>query len=269
MDKLQGSAHATRHAAEKMTGEGSGRIVWVFIEGVIGVGKSTTIDNVKQVFDESQYNIIMVKEPVDSWTRPVAGGDSLLDALYEDNEKLERSAFQILAATQRFTGLINAFYEAQILVQQTPVRDVIVVSERSIIGDNIFAAINLVNNDLSQAMYSMALKAHLNVIRVQFKCIQPYVIVLMPHEDTIVKRIKSRGRECETPLIEHDRANSYLRKLINMHKYIFKNETSYEPLLDELPNFRTDRVLLIDNSSLTPCETAERIKRFTTSMAKY
>ena len=70
----------------------------ISIEGNIGVGKSTLIDNLETYYkNENIENVIILREPVDAWTLFVDSKDNekILTKFYNDPKKFSLS-FQIL-----------------------------------------------------------------------------------------------------------------------------------------------------------------------------
>jgi deoxyadenosine/deoxycytidine kinase len=67
--------------------------IMISIEGNIGTGKSTLLDNLKEILDE---NIVVIKEPVDQWLKITdKNNNSILNNFYQDPHKFSFS-FQIL-----------------------------------------------------------------------------------------------------------------------------------------------------------------------------
>jgi deoxyadenosine/deoxycytidine kinase len=55
------------------------------IEGSIGAGKSTTIDRLRDAFAAGPYarRVVFLVEPIELWTAPLDGGDSILERFYK------------------------------------------------------------------------------------------------------------------------------------------------------------------------------------------
>jgi deoxyadenosine/deoxycytidine kinase len=79
----------------------------ISIEGNIGTGKSTLLDNLKKVLDK---NIIVIKEPVDQWLQIMDKDDSILNKFYQDPYKYSFS-FQILVLKTMKDLLLNTMNE--------------------------------------------------------------------------------------------------------------------------------------------------------------
>jgi deoxyadenosine/deoxycytidine kinase len=66
----------------------------ISIEGNIGTGKSTFLDNLKKVQEENI--VVVIKEPLDQWLKITdKDGNSILNNFYQDPHKFSFS-FQIL-----------------------------------------------------------------------------------------------------------------------------------------------------------------------------
>jgi deoxyadenosine/deoxycytidine kinase len=110
----------------------SNRPLIISIEGNIGVGKSTILNELKQQFRTNNINAVFMQEPVGLWEKVVdEDGNTMLSKYYADSEKYA-FPFQIMAYTTRLSTLRNC-------IESNPNCDVI-VCERSLEADkNIFA----------------------------------------------------------------------------------------------------------------------------------
>lgn len=203
------------------------RIHLVFLEGVIGAGKSTLIDSLTDQFN-THFNtdptritrILIVDEPVKEWEEPIVDAEglergSLLQHLYD--QRVNPFAFQMLVLTQRFAMLTTAITRARVWAQKPCVQDVYVVAERSLIGDKLFAEINL-KTYIDRAMYEMA---HCTVrdSLAASDDIDFLVIYLRLEAATAKERVRGRGRKAERGLLESD--SKYLEELTAVHERMF------------------------------------------------
>ena len=84
----------------------------VYIEGNIGTGKSTFVDNLKEVLTKNYPNLkfAVVQEPVDQWmSMKDSNGKNLLEHFYSDQVKYS-FPFQM----NSFISRVNAIYNAVI-----------------------------------------------------------------------------------------------------------------------------------------------------------
>jgi deoxyadenosine/deoxycytidine kinase len=70
----------------------------VSVEGNIGVGKTTMLDNIENYIRKTELRIIVMREPIEKWTKPDKDGVSILEKFYKDKEKYTFS-FQVYVAT--------------------------------------------------------------------------------------------------------------------------------------------------------------------------
>ena len=103
----------------------------VSIEGNIGSGKSTILENMKKYFSEYS-NVVFVDEPVSEWetiTDP-KNGENIIQLFYRDQEKYSFS-FQMMAYISRLSLLKKAYEENE---------NCIIITERSLLTDkHVFA----------------------------------------------------------------------------------------------------------------------------------
>lgn len=203
------------------------RIHLVFLEGVIGAGKSTLVDSLADQFNE-HFNteptrltrILFVDEPVKEWEEPIVDAEglergSLLQHLYD--QRVNPFAFQMLVLTQRFAMLTTAINRARIWAKEPHVQDVYVVAERSLIGDKLFAEINL-KTYIDHAMYEMAHRTVRDSLATS-EDIDVLVIYLRLDVATARERVRGRGRKAERGLLESD--SKYLDELTAAHERMF------------------------------------------------
>ena len=99
----------------------------ISIEGNIGSGKSTIINDLKQI---KNNNIVFVDEPVNEWLNIKSNGKNALELFYEDQDK-NSFWFQVLAYITRLRNLLE-------IIKQNPNK--IIITERSIYTDKyVFA----------------------------------------------------------------------------------------------------------------------------------
>ncbi len=112
------------------------RPILVSIEGNIGAGKSTVLENMELYFKNDK--VLFLKEPVDLWEQfKDASGKTILEKFYGDQRRYGFT-FQVMAYITRLSLLKNA-------IADNPDVDVIII-ERSLCADkNIF--MNMLHDD--------------------------------------------------------------------------------------------------------------------------
>jgi deoxyadenosine/deoxycytidine kinase len=103
--------------------------VIVTIDGGIGSGKSTSVDQLKTAF-AGMSNVFFIQEPVDMWNRVVSeNGETILANFYRD-PKEHAFKFQMMAYISRLSILLNAVRNPEIDI---------IVTERCVETDrNVF-----------------------------------------------------------------------------------------------------------------------------------
>jgi len=129
----------------------STRPLIISIEGNIGAGKSTIIDNLSKML-EGNTEIILLKEPVDIWEsiRETNTGENILQKFYKDSHKYAFS-FQVMAYVTRLSLLRNT-------IRENPDCKVI-ICERSLDADrNIFAKMLFDDGQIEDIHYQIYLR---------------------------------------------------------------------------------------------------------------
>lgn len=225
------------HSVETLPVDGSCKraraqssIVVCAFEGTIGIGKSTLLQNIKNAFygrdtSNRKERLIIVEEPVEMWNEPICiDGEtqpSILEQMYKGT--CLPVAFQLMALTQRYGMFINALETARKELNDDPnLSRVFVVTERSAIGDMMFAHINL-KDPTDKHMYKNALKSifssMINMHDIKFCC-----FYLRLNIETIVSRIMERNRLVEIDLVKDGKANDYLVALTQLHEDVLNAE---------------------------------------------
>lgn len=129
----------------------STRPLIISIEGNIGAGKSTIIDNLGKRLAGNK-EIILVKEPVDIWEsiRETNTGENILQKFYRDSPKYAFS-FQVMAYVTRLSLIRNT-------IRENPECKVI-ICERSLDADrNIFAKMLFDDGQIEDIHYQIYLR---------------------------------------------------------------------------------------------------------------
>lgn len=163
-------------------------IKFIAIEGVIGVGKTTLAENLCKHLDA-----VMIAEQFQ--TNP------FLEKFYLD-QKAYAFQTQMFFLLSRHKQYQESFTQNDLFAERK-------ISDYTMEKDMIFATQNL--NEDEFAMYSKVSDA------LNKEIIRPdYVIYLRANIDTLIKRIKKRGRS-----IEHDIDPDYLRDLMEKYDHHF------------------------------------------------
>lgn len=129
----------------------STRPLIISIEGNIGAGKSTIIENLSKKL-EGNKEIILLKEPVDVWEsiRETTTGENILQKFYKDSHKYAFS-FQVMAYVTRLSLIRNT-------IRENPQCKVI-ICERSLDADrNIFAKMLFDDGQIEDIHYQIYLR---------------------------------------------------------------------------------------------------------------
>ena len=174
------------------------RTLLVCVEGPIGVGKSTLLDNLDAL---TNPGVLTLKEPVGDWKSvQIGNGKNMLQGMYDGT--LNSALFQLSILQSRFGPLIRA-----LTCEDTK----IVVSERGPWSEKmVFAKSNLSPSEFSCYEY-----AHGSLCKNLFPIVGKVAVVFMHLElptESIVERIQTRGRE-EEKKIKPD----YLDRLAAAH----------------------------------------------------
>jgi deoxyadenosine/deoxycytidine kinase len=174
-----------------------------FVDGNIGAGKSTFLDFVEehgQGIIGPSPKVIVIKEPVDLWSMPLIGDESILALYYQDKEKY---AFMFQANV-----IMTRIFQILKIVQENP--DALIIAERSPRSGDIFARQLLAEGFLKEEEY----KLHLQWILMSEELLKPQgLIYIKVSPAKCMERIKMRARPCEEGIDE-----SFLEELHELHE---------------------------------------------------
>jgi len=176
----------------------------ISFEGIIGAGKSTTIEYCTNELVKKGFTVYTVKENVDEWVK-----DGILQKFYDDPKRYAYH-FQTKAFIDKVQSIKNAYDNYFGNVD-------FIITERSLVSDYIFA--KLLYND--KYMDDMEFK-HYEDWYEFWKYLLPnyeYITVYLKLNTNIaLDRIKKRGRDGENHI-----TCEYETKLMNMHDEYFDN----------------------------------------------
>ena len=171
----------------------------ISVEGNIGSGKSTLVDNLKRHLSNKEINYVFVQEPVDIWsTITDKEGEPILTKFYRDQERYSFS-FQMMAYISRLSILRKA-------VKANP--DSVIITERCVHTDrNVFAQMLYDDDKILETDYQIYLRWFDEFI----EDVPIYGFVyLQTSPETSFSRVQKRAREGEVIPIEYlDRCNKY------------------------------------------------------------
>jgi len=156
----------------------------ISIDGNIGIGKTTIINNLKKKFINNK-NIIFLEEPVNEWIKITDGDKNIIEKFYEDPNKYA-FAFQMLALISRFKIINDTIQQNQYSI---------IITERSLYTDKYIFAKMLYEssniNTIEYQIYNKWFDEYIDKLPIH-KFIYLYA---MPH--TCNERIKLRARDGE------------------------------------------------------------------------
>lgn len=171
----------------------------ISIEGNIGSGKSTLVENLRQEYSSCK-NICFLQEPVDIWNTIKDNEGNTMLAKFYGNTKKYSFAFQMMAYISRLSLLKNALKENY---------DIIVV-ERSMFTDKmVFAKMLYDDGNIEDVEYQIYNKWFDDFIT-ELPEIQ--IIYVKTEPNVALERVKKRSRDGETIPLE------YLQNCHNYHE---------------------------------------------------
>jgi len=182
----------------------------IVFEGIIGAGKSTTIDYVSNYLRNILgYSVYVVKENVDEWVK-----DGILELFYGDSKRYSYH-FQTKVFMDKVMGFRKVYEEYYNKVD-------FIICERSLISDYIFASIlksegNM--TDMEFKHYNQWYNMWKEFVPKQF---QNYKNVYLKIDvNTAMQRIKQRNRDGETSI-----TYNYQSHLEELHNQYFDNNNN-------------------------------------------
>lgn len=198
------------------------------IEGNIGAGKSTLINNLQKYITDNNLTINVVQEPVDKWLSfQNDNNDSILSLFYNDIKKYAFS-FQMYVMLTRFKELRKVLWPKTIV-------------ERSLYTD--------------KEIFTKALTEDNNLSKIENKIIDEWVdelnqsitihglIYLKIAPKTCYERIRQRSRTSENNITIdyltnlHNKHESYISNWISSEKKLLIVEDNDELVVQKIINF--------------------------------
>jgi deoxyadenosine/deoxycytidine kinase len=152
----------------------------VNVEGNIGLGKSLCGRELVKQLNAANHHAIFLPEPVDDWDR--AG---LLQAFYDG--RLSAASFQQMALATRYAKFMSTLWRAY------EVGPTVLVVERSVASDSIFAKLNIRDTHEMEA-YDLSASLFVNALPTQHDSM---TLLLDADVEHSVQRIQKRERASE------------------------------------------------------------------------
>lgn len=190
----------------------------ISIEGNIGSGKSTFLENIKSKFTNNK-NIIFLKEPVDEWEKiRDENNTTMLELFYKDPNK-HAFAFQMMAYISRLAVIKDALQNN---------KNSIIITERSLFTDKmVFAKLLYESKNISLENYSIYL-TWFDTFANYFKITTIVYIQASPTtcHDRIGKR--SRTGESDISLDYLSKCHEYHNDMVNSDNFKKTNKIVFE-----------------------------------------
>lgn len=186
-------------------------MIFVTIEGNIGVGKSTVLELLRQRSDGT--DVVTIAEPIDAWRSPLTpdgATDTPLSMLYAD-PAAHGFAFQMYATHTRMECFVRA-------LGRRPTPSAIVMERSCMAEKDVFGTVMRPTMDPLQWRTYQTARA---LVREMAGAVDPghqdVTIYLRASPDECLKRMQRRGRpeECENVRLE------YLQDLHDLHERFF------------------------------------------------
>lgn len=228
--------------------------VIVSVEGNIGSGKSTFVENLRKKYsgkslinesDTVEMNFVFVQEPVDSWMEiKDKDGKDMLSKFYEDQNKYS-FAFQMMAYISRLSLLKKTYKENA--------TNTIIVTERSVHTDrHVFAKMLYDNKNIEDVEYQIYLKWFEDFIEELpiFSTIYMRTLPEISHQ-----RVEKRGREGESiPLAYLRQCHEYHESWLNQENNVFVMDVSGDATKENQDKWMDDFTGHLNRSLLTVVE---------------
>jgi len=188
----------------------------IYIEGVIGAGKSTLCKILTEEYNTQGFNVVLITEPVDEWIK--------LGSLKEFYEDMQSKAFEFQMTTfiTRINKIIRALADKSLEAAKDGISvpdDTLFIIERSIFSDRYFFAENLVEDGMISAEKYELYKTWWNLWEKFVNFSKSGFIYLKPSLTECMDRYTDRGRKDENVPTE------YQQRLIDKHNAMFPGES--------------------------------------------
>ena len=188
----------------------SNNFTMISIEGNIGSGKTTLMENLKEYYKDNS-KIIFLREPVDEWsTIKDISGATILEKFYQDQQKYS-FPFQMMAYISR----LNVLRATLNTLEKD--KKYVIITERSLNTDRyIFAKMLFETCKMEDVCYQIYLN-WFDTFSAEFPVDKIVYVKTSPH--ICHKRINKRDRKGEEviPLSYLDCCNEYHEQMLNKY----------------------------------------------------
>ena len=210
----------------------------ISIEGIIGAGKTSIFEDLKNYFKDKD-NIIFIPEPVNDWLQNKdSKGENILTKFY-NNQKRYSFTFQVNALITRVKQLKEALENNE---------NSIIIVERSIYTDkNVFCRM-LYDDGLID---DIELNIYNNVFNELVKDININGIIYIHCEPSICyQRVKKRDREGENniPLEYLEKLNTYQQDYLKKFDFVLSYNNNFD--MDEIESEKVKKLIYIRSGSV-------------------
>ena len=179
----------------------------IAIEGNIGVGKSTQIRRLAELFEDNSH-VVVLPEPVDEWVEK-----GFLQGMYDGS--ISKGEFQSMVLMSILGDLLKALARkptpALIITERSPWSNRFVFGKANLVGASL---------DLYEHTWERVLGGLPSELDVKY-------VYLKTKVDTIVARMMARGRDAEAGV-----PREYLETLDKNHDDFIWNETYMHAIID-------------------------------------
>lgn len=186
------------------------KMIFLNIEGNIGVGKSTVIDLLQAHYRQQDKDVVrVVPEPIDDWRRPIPDTQQTPLSLLYDDPKENGFAFQMFATHTRMQRLVEAIRDKPHAV----IMERSCVTRRDVFGSYIKKTLSAMEWHTYQSARALAR----NLADAMYPDRTNVTVYLRSDPQECLRRMQQRGRveECEHVGLD------YLRKIHELHEWFF------------------------------------------------
>jgi deoxycitidine kinase/deoxyguanosine kinase len=198
---------------------------FVYIEGIIGAGKSTFISNISSQLSNTKP----IPEPVEEWVE-----SGVLNRFYKDMSRWAFS-FQLRIIHDKVNHL-NSIYRNENIIDP-----LVYIVERSMYSDACFSNTLHKTGVLDTYEYNLSNDVR-KVYENRLLVVPSLIIYIRPPIHTCMERVLHRNR-CE----EIDITSEYQQALMDSHDDIFLNQD----LINQVTGTKIP-ILVLDDSNVTP-----------------
>jgi len=211
----------------------------ISIEGNIGSGKSTIIQNLKAKFEKEDY-IYFLDEPVSEWTTLTDNsGKNIIEKFYEDKERYSFS-FQMMAYISRLSNLKNLIKNIQTNYLQHDM--VLIICERSLETDrNVFCQMLYDQHFIEEINYQIYMKWFDEFM----KELPPISYVYIQTDPEVAyERVQKRNRKGETMGLDYLKAcHAYHEKWLSKCSLIIDGNVTKEKTTETVIDIVNDNII--------------------------